>query len=134
MESTVRKSLDEASVVSFGAWAIGGWSSPYPRSTITSEIAGTLDRSSPPRGSRTKMTIELQAGNHVRFAEALWQSRSHAPSVSPFEQEVTSLETAELSFRNGRLYFTEVRHSPLETLSQDFIGYPVATAGSAVRA
>jgi hypothetical protein len=34
---------------------------------------------------------------------------SHPPSVGPFEQEVTYSITAELSFRNGRLSFTEVR-------------------------
>src|SRR6202521_3418137 len=44
---------------------------PYPRSTITSRNRGNLDRSSPPRGSRTKMGMSFKAGNHLRFAEAL---------------------------------------------------------------
>src|SRR5580700_9059685 len=44
---------------------------PYPRSTITSRNRGNLDRSSPPRGSRTKMTMSFKAGDHLRFAEAL---------------------------------------------------------------
>src|ERR1700726_3359827 len=44
---------------------------PYPRSKSTSRNRGNLDRSSPPRGSRTKMTMSFKAGNHVRFAEAL---------------------------------------------------------------
>ena len=44
---------------------------PYPRSAITSRNRGNLDRSSPPRGSRTKMVMSFKAGNHLRFAEAL---------------------------------------------------------------
>src|SRR5580700_11405749 len=44
---------------------------PYPRSTITSRNRGNLDRSSPPRGSRTKMVMSFKVGNHLRFAEAL---------------------------------------------------------------
>src|SRR5271157_2335061 len=42
-----------------------------PRRTITSRNRGNLDRSSPPRGSRTKMVMSFKAGNHLRFAEAL---------------------------------------------------------------
>src|SRR5208283_1649728 len=122
-----------------------------PRRTITSRNRGNLDRSSPPRGSRTKMVMSFKAGNHLRFAEALVAisiyanafaadaqvapdiastsaSSSatptlnlrvpvmpggtpplapHAPSVGPFEQESPHSKTAELSFRNGRLSFTE---------------------------
>src|SRR5271166_3751069 len=145
-----------------------------PRSTITSRNRGNLDRSSPPRGSRTKMVMSFKAGNHLRFAEALvaisiyveaftadaqvapdiastsaFASATptlnlrvpvmpgdtpplapHAPSVGPFEQEVTSLENRRIEFSQRPIIFygsSSIRR--WKTLSEDFIGYPVVNCG-----
>src|SRR5208282_4889682 len=145
-----------------------------PRSTITSRNRGNLDRSSPPRGNRTKMVMSFKAGNHLRFAEALVAisiyvnaftadaqvapdiastsaSASatptlnlrvpvmpggtpplapHAPSVGPFEQEVTSLENRRIEFSQRPIIFygsSSIRR--WKTLSEDFIGYPVVNCG-----
>src|ERR1700745_1398553 len=121
----------------------------YPMSTITSRNRGNLDRSSPARGSRTKMVMSFKAGDHLRFVEALVAISiyanafaadaqvapdiastsasasvpptltlrvpvmpggtpplaSHAPSVGPFEQEVTSLENRRIEFFQPPLIF-----------------------------
>jgi hypothetical protein len=120
-----------------------------PRSKITSRNRGNLDRSSPPRGNRTKIVMKFKAGNHLRFAEALAAISiyanaftadaqlapdiastsssasgtptlnlrvqvmpggtpplaSHAPSVGPFEQEVTSLEKRRIEFSQRPIIF-----------------------------
>jgi hypothetical protein len=51
---------------------------------------------------------------------------SHAPSVDPFEQEVTSLENRPIEFSQRTIIFygsSSIRR--WKTLSQDFVGYPV---------
>ena len=55
---------------------------------------------------------------------------SHAPSVDPFEQEVTSLENRRIEFSQRPIIFygsSSIRR--WETLSEDFIGYPVVNCG-----
>src|ERR1700745_2336834 len=55
---------------------------------------------------------------------------SHAPSVGPFEQEVTSLENPQIEFSQRPIIFygsSSIRR--WKTLSQDFIGYPVVNCG-----
>ena len=55
---------------------------------------------------------------------------SHAPSVGPFEQEVTSLENRRIEFSQRPIIFygsSSIRR--WKTLSQDFIGYPVVNCG-----
>ena len=55
---------------------------------------------------------------------------SHAPSVSPFEQEVTSLENRRIEFSQRPIIFYGSSSIRLwKTLSQDFIGYPVVNCG-----
>ena len=55
---------------------------------------------------------------------------SHAPSVSPFEQEVTSLENRRIEFSQRSIIFYGSSSIRLwKTLSQDFIGYPVVNCG-----
>jgi lysophospholipase L1-like esterase len=55
---------------------------------------------------------------------------SHAPSVGPFEQEVTSLENRRIQFSQRPIIFygsSSIRR--WKTLSEDFIGYPVVNCG-----
>jgi lysophospholipase L1-like esterase len=55
---------------------------------------------------------------------------SHAPSVGPFEQEVTSLENRRIEFSQPPIIFygsSSIRR--WKTLSQDFVGYPVVNCG-----
>ncbi len=55
---------------------------------------------------------------------------SHAPSVDPFEQEVTSLENRRIELSQPPIIFygsSSVRR--WKTLSQDFTGYPVVNCG-----
>jgi lysophospholipase L1-like esterase len=55
---------------------------------------------------------------------------SHAPSVGPFEQEVTSLENRRIQLSQRPIIFygsSSIRR--WKTLSQDFIGYPVVNCG-----
>jgi GDSL-like Lipase/Acylhydrolase family len=55
---------------------------------------------------------------------------SHAPSVGPFEQEVTSLENRRIEFSQRPIIFygsSSIRR--WKTLSQDFVGYPVVNCG-----
>jgi hypothetical protein len=55
---------------------------------------------------------------------------SHAPSLGPFEQEVTSLEDRRIEFSQRPIIFygsSSIRR--WKTLSQDFIGYPVVNCG-----
>ena len=98
------------------------------------------------RGSRTKM-LSFKAGNHLRFAEALVaisiygnaftadaqiapDIASHSPSVSPFAQEVTSLENRRIEFSQRPIIFYGSSSIRLwKTLSQDFSGYPVVNCG-----
>ena len=55
---------------------------------------------------------------------------SHAPSVGPFEQEVTSLENRRIEFSQPPIIFygsSSIRR--WKTLSEDFFGYPVVNCG-----
>ena len=55
---------------------------------------------------------------------------SLAPSVGPFEQEVTSLENRRIELSQRPIIFygsSSIRR--WKTLSQDFIGYPVVNCG-----
>jgi hypothetical protein len=55
---------------------------------------------------------------------------SRAPSVGPFEQEVTSLENRRIEFFQPPIIFygsSSIRR--WKTLSEDFFGYPVVNCG-----
>jgi lysophospholipase L1-like esterase len=55
---------------------------------------------------------------------------SHAPTVGPFEQEVTSLENRRIEFSQRPIIFYGSSSIRLwKTLSQDFTGYPVVNCG-----
>jgi lysophospholipase L1-like esterase len=55
---------------------------------------------------------------------------SHAPSVGPFEQEVTSLENRRIElFQPPIIFYGSSSIRRWKTLSEDFVGYPVVNCG-----
>jgi hypothetical protein len=82
----------------------------------------------PPEGSASatptpNLRVQVMPGGTPPLA-------SHAPSVGPFEQEVTSLEDRRIEFSRRPIIFYGSSSIRLwKTLSQDFIGYPVVNCG-----
>jgi lysophospholipase L1-like esterase len=88
---------------------------------VASDIASTSASAS---GNPTlNLRVQVMPGGTPPLA-------SHAPSVGPFEQEVTSLEDRRIEFSQRPIIFygsSSIRR--WKTLRQDFVGYPVVNCG-----